>query len=63
VTNSVVIVTLDLSERSSAKRVIEHALSSFGRIDALINIAGAGPLRSSLLQRHFRIAGLPMASR
>ena len=37
------IVDLDLSERSSAKVVVERALSSFGRIDALVNIAGAVP--------------------
>jgi len=37
------IVDLDLSERSSAKTVVERALSTFGRIDALTNIAGAVP--------------------
>jgi 3-oxoacyl-[acyl-carrier protein] reductase len=37
------IIDLDLSERSSAKVVVERALSSFGRIDALVNIAGAVP--------------------
>ena len=37
------VVDLDLSERSSAKVVIERALSTFGRIDALANIAGAVP--------------------
>jgi 3-oxoacyl-[acyl-carrier protein] reductase len=37
------IIDLDLSERGSAKSVVERALSSFGRIDALANIAGAVP--------------------
>ena len=37
------VVDLDLSERSSAKAVVERALSAFGRIDALTNIAGAVP--------------------
>ena len=37
------IVDLDLSEHSSAKTVIERAVSAFGRIDALANIAGAVP--------------------
>jgi 3-oxoacyl-[acyl-carrier protein] reductase len=37
------IVDLDLSERPSAKAVVELALSTFGRIDALTNIAGAVP--------------------
>jgi 3-oxoacyl-[acyl-carrier protein] reductase len=37
------IIDLDLSERSSAKMVVERALSTFGRIDALTNIAGAVP--------------------
>jgi NAD(P)-dependent dehydrogenase (short-subunit alcohol dehydrogenase family) len=37
------IIDLDLSERSSAKAVVERALSTFGRIDALTNIAGAVP--------------------
>jgi 3-oxoacyl-[acyl-carrier protein] reductase len=37
------IVDLDLSDRSSAKAVVERALSTFGRIDALTNIAGAVP--------------------
>jgi 3-oxoacyl-[acyl-carrier protein] reductase len=37
------IIDLDLSERSSAKIVVERALSTFGRIDALTNIAGAVP--------------------
>jgi 3-oxoacyl-[acyl-carrier protein] reductase len=37
------IVDLDLSERSAAKAVVERTLSAFGRIDALVNIAGAVP--------------------
>jgi len=37
------IIDLDLSERSAAKTVVERALAAFGRIDALVNIAGAVP--------------------
>jgi NAD(P)-dependent dehydrogenase (short-subunit alcohol dehydrogenase family) len=37
------VIDLDLSERSSAKAVVERALSTFGRIDALVNVAGAVP--------------------
>ena len=37
------IMDLDLSERSTAKAVVDRTLSSFGRIDALVNIAGAVP--------------------
>jgi NAD(P)-dependent dehydrogenase (short-subunit alcohol dehydrogenase family) len=37
------VVDLDLSERSSAKAIVERTLSAFGRIDALTNIAGAVP--------------------
>lgn len=37
------IIDLDLSERSSAKKVVEQTLAAFGRIDALLNIAGAVP--------------------
>jgi NAD(P)-dependent dehydrogenase (short-subunit alcohol dehydrogenase family) len=37
------ILDLDLSDRSSAKKVVEQALAAFGRIDALLNIAGAVP--------------------
>jgi NAD(P)-dependent dehydrogenase (short-subunit alcohol dehydrogenase family) len=37
------VVDLDLSERSSAKALVERTLSAFGRIDALTNIAGAVP--------------------
>jgi len=37
------VIDLDLSDRSSAKRVVEQTLARFGRIDALLNIAGAVP--------------------
>jgi 3-oxoacyl-[acyl-carrier protein] reductase len=37
------IIDLDLAERSSAKMVVERVVSTFGRIDALLNIAGAVP--------------------
>ena len=37
------IIDIDLAESISAKRVVEQALSTFGRIDALLNIAGAVP--------------------
>ena len=37
------IMDLDLSERSAAKAVVDRTLSTFGRIDALANIAGAVP--------------------
>jgi NAD(P)-dependent dehydrogenase (short-subunit alcohol dehydrogenase family) len=37
------IIDLDLSERSAAKAVVERTLAAFGRIDALVNIAGAVP--------------------
>jgi 3-oxoacyl-[acyl-carrier protein] reductase len=37
------IIDLDLAETSAAKAVIDRALASFDRIDALINIAGAVP--------------------
>jgi 3-oxoacyl-[acyl-carrier protein] reductase len=37
------IIDIDLGERASAKIVIERALATFGRIDALLNIAGAVP--------------------
>jgi 3-oxoacyl-[acyl-carrier protein] reductase len=37
------VIDLDLSERRSAKVVVERALSTFGRIDALVNVAGAVP--------------------
>ncbi len=37
------IIDLDLSDRASAKKVVEQTLAGFGRIDALLNIAGAVP--------------------
>ncbi len=37
------VMDLDLSEKSSAKAVVENALAAFGRIDAVLNIAGAVP--------------------
>jgi 3-oxoacyl-[acyl-carrier protein] reductase len=37
------IIDLDLSERASAKSVVEQTIAKFGRIDALANIAGAVP--------------------
>ncbi|HEY6456681.1 MAG TPA: SDR family oxidoreductase [Steroidobacteraceae bacterium] len=37
------IIDLDLSDRLSARRVVEQTLAQFGRIDALLNIAGAVP--------------------
>ncbi|MYS19337.1 NAD(P)-dependent dehydrogenase, short-chain alcohol dehydrogenase family [Streptomyces sp. DvalAA-14] len=37
------VVALDLTERSAAAAVVEQALGAFGRIDALVNIAGAVP--------------------
>lgn len=37
------VIDLDLSEQSSAKAFVERALATFGRIDALANIAGAAP--------------------
>ncbi len=37
------VVDLDLSKVESGKTVIQHTLSRFGRIDALLNIAGAVP--------------------
>jgi 3-oxoacyl-[acyl-carrier protein] reductase len=37
------IVDLDLSERTAAMTVVERTLAAFGRIDALLNIAGAVP--------------------
>lgn len=33
----------DLSEQAAAKKVVEQTLAKFGRIDALLNIAGAVP--------------------
>ena len=37
------IVDLDLAEPSAAQTVVDRALAAFGRIDALLNIAGAVP--------------------
>jgi 3-oxoacyl-[acyl-carrier protein] reductase len=37
------IVDLDLAEQSAAKVIVEKTLTTFGRIDALLNIAGAVP--------------------
>ena len=37
------IIDLDLAQQASAKAVVEQTLSTFGRIDALLNIAGAVP--------------------
>ncbi len=37
------VIDLDLSEQPSAKAVVERALAAFGRIDALVNVAGAVP--------------------
>lgn len=37
------IVDIDLAEKTAAKMVVEKTLSAFGRIDALLNIAGAVP--------------------
>jgi 3-oxoacyl-[acyl-carrier protein] reductase len=37
------VIDVDLSDRSSAKKVVEQTLAAFGRIDALLNIAGAVP--------------------
>jgi NAD(P)-dependent dehydrogenase (short-subunit alcohol dehydrogenase family) len=41
-TNALV-VALDLSDRAAAQAVVDQTLSAFGRIDALLNIAGAVP--------------------
>ena len=37
------IIELDLSDPRSAKKVVDQTLAAFGRIDALLNIAGAVP--------------------
>jgi 3-oxoacyl-[acyl-carrier protein] reductase len=37
------IIDLNLAERASAQAVVEQTLAAFGRIDALLNIAGAVP--------------------
>jgi 3-oxoacyl-[acyl-carrier protein] reductase len=40
---SALVIDLDLSDPAAAGKVIELALARFGRIDALLNIAGAVP--------------------
>jgi 3-oxoacyl-[acyl-carrier protein] reductase len=37
------VIELDLSKPSSAQTVVSRTLERFGRIDALLNIAGAVP--------------------
>lgn len=37
------VIDLDLAEKSAARTVVDKTLSTFGRIDALLNIAGAVP--------------------
>jgi 3-oxoacyl-[acyl-carrier protein] reductase len=37
------VVDLDLSKPTAAKKIVDLTLSTFGRIDALLNIAGAVP--------------------
>jgi 3-oxoacyl-[acyl-carrier protein] reductase len=37
------VIDLDLSDISAAKKIVEQTLAAFGRIDALLNIAGAVP--------------------
>jgi 3-oxoacyl-[acyl-carrier protein] reductase len=37
------VIDLDLSDPSAATKVVEQTLAAFGRIDALLNIAGAVP--------------------
>lgn len=37
------VIDIDLSEKSAAKSVVDQTLAAFGRIDALLNIAGAVP--------------------
>ena len=37
------VVDADLSQSSAAQTVVDRTLASFGRIDALLNIAGAVP--------------------
>jgi NAD(P)-dependent dehydrogenase (short-subunit alcohol dehydrogenase family) len=40
---AVLILDLDLSEKAAAPKVVKQTLTRFGRIDALLNIAGAVP--------------------
>ena len=37
------VVDLDLAEATAAQKVVDRTLAAFGRIDALLNIAGAVP--------------------
>src|ERR1700754_4825594 len=37
------VIDADLSEPATAQAVVDRTLASFSRIDALLNIAGAGP--------------------
>jgi 3-oxoacyl-[acyl-carrier protein] reductase len=37
------VLDIDLADKDSAKKVVEQTLARFGRIDALLNIAGAVP--------------------
>jgi 3-oxoacyl-[acyl-carrier protein] reductase len=37
------VIDLDLADPASARKVVEQTLAKFGRIDALLNIAGAVP--------------------
>jgi 3-oxoacyl-[acyl-carrier protein] reductase len=37
------IVDLDLGEKTAAQKIVDQTLAAFGRIDALLNIAGAVP--------------------
>jgi len=37
------VLDLDLADKDAAKKVVEQTLARFGRIDALLNIAGAVP--------------------
>jgi len=39
----VLVIAADLAEPAAAQRVVDETLSTFGRIDALLNIAGAVP--------------------
>ena len=39
----VLVIDLDLAEPAAARTVIDQTLAAFGRIDALLNIAGAVP--------------------
>src|SRR6185437_3190316 len=37
------VIDIDLGDSSAAQAVVDQALTAFGRIDALLNIAGAVP--------------------